>query len=83
MSQTPSLIHYAYDDFNSISKTSDNVDPAMIPAEVQEMLTPLSKVTQQVCGGAGLQTWTLATLDSTSLDTGLFLFLSGQYWDVG
>ena len=43
----------------------------------------MSKVTQQVYGGAGFQTWALVTPDPTLLVTGLFLFLPGQFKDVG
>lgn len=35
------------------------------------------------CGGAGLRTWPLVTPDPTSLVTGLFLFLPGQFRDMG
>lgn len=43
----------------------------------------LPKVTQSVCGGAGLWTWPVVTPDPTFLVTGLFLFLPGQFRDVG
>lgn len=46
-------------------------------------VTSVPKVIQRVCGGAGLRTWPLVTPDPTFLVTGLFLFLPGQFRDVG
>lgn len=46
-------------------------------------VTDLAKVTQRVCGRAGLQTWALVAPDPTFLITGLFLFLPEQFRDVG
>lgn len=43
----------------------------------------MPKVTRQVCGRAGFQTWALVTPAPTFLNTGLFLFLPGQFRDVG
>lgn len=47
------------------------------------VVTDLTKLTQRICGGAGLQIWVLVTPDPTFLGTGLFLFLPGQFGDVG
>lgn len=46
-------------------------------------VTNLTKVTQQVYSGAGLQTWAFITPDLSSLVTGLFLLLPDQHRDVG
>lgn len=43
----------------------------------------MAKVAQRVYGRAGLQTWALVAPDPTLLITGLFLFLPGQFRDVG
>lgn len=43
----------------------------------------MPKVTQRVCGRAGFQTRALVTSAATFLNTELFLFLPGQFRDVG